>query len=854
MRTLKRNPDTTSRTTATTPLALRGPTYRGPMLAEYRIPGAGGAPGQAITAAAEIVYGKNVAKSKKRPPLAAWQREAWELRNEIPEFRFAGDRVARGCGRFKLFIAKRPDTAGAEPTRVTEGPAYDVSEMLFGDLSATQHGLYNAARHLTFNGESMLIISDTENGYSWKPASVTELTGQGKSWKRNNGIESTNLNIDRDRVVRCWRPDPEFSGLADCPARAVLPVARTLRGLAKRTAAEIDSRLAGAGVVLFPDDATVMPGQGQTDLVEAFVESMLTPIQDPESAAALVPLILKMRAESIEKVKHISFATPLDEKLPEMESNAIRRIGLGMDSPPETLLGISSANHWCTDDTTEILTQDRGWITHVQLQTGDIVLTLNHDTNESEWQPVEEIYRAAVTDEPMLRMKGLYHDSLTTPNHRWPVLSRPHQAGTRERKWLTTETLGKYSQLVRAAANGHLPDTAKYDDAFVELVAWFITEGTCTWPSENHCQVRIGQSHKANPEHVAAIRAVHTRLYGPASETMNQDRNRPQWREAVEDRGMTLFHLNATARDELLQTMESRHSKVVTRDFIYALTKDQLDLFLHVCSLGDGDVRNRTIGEINQRDAARLAPLELAAILAGHGVTTRVRQTGGFERKDQHFLSIGDRYNNLGAPNRADETYTGTIWCPTTRNHSWLARRNGTVYFTGNTGWLISSEEVSLVLSPTVATVCHSLTTGFVTELLEAYGVEDASDHMVWFDASELELRPDKSTDSRDLHSKDVLSDEAMLRENGFSKEDMPDDAEKRRRLLERLVVADPSLAPTILPELGIELDFQAWTGGTPTSPGTDPDGTDEHPAGEHEPPVQPTDPPDDTIETGPGQ
>lgn len=513
MRTLKRRPDSTSRA-----IAAASPTrHRGPILSQYTIPGAGHIPAQSLTAAAELIFGKNVAKAKKRPPIASWQREAWELRNEIPEFRFAGDRVARGCGRFKLYIAKRPDTAGAEPTRVTEGPAFDVSELLFGDLPATQNALYNAARHLTFNGETMLIISDTDKGYAWKPASVTELTGQGKSWKRNNGIENSNLDINRDRVIRCWRPDPEFSGLADCPARAVLPVARTLRGLAKRTAAEIDSRLAGAGVVLFPEEATVM-GAGQTDIVEAFVESMLVPIQDPESAAAVVPLLLQMRGENIDKVKHVSFSTPLDEKLPEMESNAIRRIGLGMDSPPETLLGMSGANHW--------------------------------------------------------------------------------------------------------------------------------------------------------------------------------------------------------------------------------------------------------------------------------------------------------------------------------------------------TGWLISSEEVTLVLSPTVATICHSLTTGFVTELLEAHGVQDADDHMVWFDASELELRPDKSTDSRELHAKNVLSDEAMLRENGFSKDDMPNGEEKKRRLLEQIVIANPSMAPTILPELGIELDFQAWTGGSPTSAGTDADGgqDDEHPVGEHEPPVKPTEPPDHTEETGPGQ
>jgi len=28
--------------------------------------------------------------------------------------------------------------------------------------------------------------------------------------------------------------------------------------------------------------------------------------------------------------------------------------------------------------------------------------------------------------------------------------------------------------------------------------------------------------------------------------------------------------------------------------------------------------------------------------------------------------------------------YTGIVWCPRTRNSTWLAKRRGTVYFTGN--------------------------------------------------------------------------------------------------------------------------------------------------------------------------
>lgn len=32
-----------------------------------------------------------------------------------------------------------------------------------------------------------------------------------------------------------------------------------------------------------------------------------------------------------------------------------------------------------------------------------------------------------------------------------------------------------------------------------------------------------------------------------------------------------------------------------------------------------------------------------------------------------------------------DDNFFGTIWCPTLKGHNWLARRNGSIYFTGNT-------------------------------------------------------------------------------------------------------------------------------------------------------------------------
>src|SRR5690606_4767313 len=70
------------------------------------------------------------------------------------------------------------------------------------------------------------------------------------------------------------------------------------------------------------------------------------PIGDRSSAAAVVPIMPVVPDESIEKFRFMSFSTPLDAEARELRDEAIRRLALGLDCPPELLLGVGSMNHW----------------------------------------------------------------------------------------------------------------------------------------------------------------------------------------------------------------------------------------------------------------------------------------------------------------------------------------------------------------------------------------------------------------------------------------------------------------------------------------------------------------------------
>lgn len=346
-----------SAATAGTASVTRIRAPQGAMVGRYLLPGTRKNEMIAVTAAAQVIFGGSVAATVKRAPQESWQKEAWDLRREIGEFRFSGDRVARAVSQLRLFVARLPDTPDGEPVPVTDGPVADIAAQLFGDQAAVQQELRRAAQHLQFNGESNLLVRNDKSGkLMWTAHSVQEITGQGESMKLDDGVDQTPLTQD-DMVVRCWTPDPERGGLADSAARSVLPVARELKGLTEHTSAQIDSRLAGAGLLILPDSVEVLSGQasvpeeGDDDadidaFVRALVESMTVPLSKRDSAASVVPLVIKVPASAVKDIQHLTFSTPFDAMAKDMREEAIRRIGLGMDSDPSVLLGQGSGNHW----------------------------------------------------------------------------------------------------------------------------------------------------------------------------------------------------------------------------------------------------------------------------------------------------------------------------------------------------------------------------------------------------------------------------------------------------------------------------------------------------------------------------
>ncbi|MFF0245150.1 peptidoglycan-binding protein [Streptosporangium sandarakinum] len=365
---------------------------------------------------------------------------------------------------------------------------------------------------------------------------------------------------------------------------------------------------------------------------------------------------------------------------------------------------------YCVDEKTEILTRE-GWKTYRDLRVGDVALTLNHETGMSEWQPVLEICVFPAMERDMIRMEGSCHSSLTTPNHRWPVERYRRRTGTarrkdadgkwlpigraprsltsRERLWVTSETIGYWDRIPIVAPCADLPTEPKWSDAFVEVMAWFWTEGHIKRTRGGEpTGVAVYQSLK-NSANVASIRAALNELFGPSAEGFPRAGRRtdgvPRWRETV-NRHLVEFHLSSDAGRHLLEWAPGR---VPSFEFLLTLTKAQLSLFIEISLLAD----NAGEGKLAQKNRAAAEAFMFAVLLSGRAASLRRRPPIGNCKSDMWLVTIRKQQNFAPRGSRKKDSrfevsrqkYHGEVWCPRTDNQSWLARRDGSVYFTGNT-------------------------------------------------------------------------------------------------------------------------------------------------------------------------
>lgn len=322
---------------------------------------------RALTAAAQRIEPNEKDKyASYRPSSASWQSEAWALADQVGELRYAANLYGNSLSRIRLELTRKNDKGkqmrlcDLSPDELTAADrlAMDVMADFYYHQSAEEmQRLWGINKFIV--GEALLVGLPEKDpkrrgkgllDYCFKIYSRDDVKEQPSGALMICGKEYDPSEV---LLIRLWQPHPRLSREADSPVRASLPVIRELVGLTMFVSAIIDSRLAGAGILLLPNSATVLGSSAPEDdqeedpTVAALIESMITPIKDRDSAASVVPLVLTAPDESVDAIRHISFASQLEGAAKDLRDEAIRRLALGMDMPPEVLLGAGeTSSHW----------------------------------------------------------------------------------------------------------------------------------------------------------------------------------------------------------------------------------------------------------------------------------------------------------------------------------------------------------------------------------------------------------------------------------------------------------------------------------------------------------------------------
>lgn len=335
---------------------------------------------------------------------------------------------------------------------------------------------------------------------------------------------------------------------------------------------------------------------------------------------------------------------------------------------------------YCVDPETEALTK-RGWKKYNQILATDELLTIDPETKHIGWSPLLSLHTFNYSGD-MIHWKtyrGI--DILTTPNHRWLTFDyyKLKEVGFDNLNLKFEETkdvcgLNNKAILIAGGNPVCFSEQKIYDDELVELIGWVMTEGSfCYTSAKNPYAVSVAQSESANPDFVNRIRRLVAFFSNKGFSAKEYKSNR-----AV-DQTQLDFYFGKGVASQLLPIIYP--NKCPSVDFLCQLTEDQAKLLLQTLLDGDGEKRSKN-GLFIQKDGIIADTFQILCAMLG----LKTNKNNSSRPDDMTYTSIYAT-KSLTCQHLKNNTvpYKGIVWCPRTKEATWMARRGGGTFWTGNT-------------------------------------------------------------------------------------------------------------------------------------------------------------------------
>jgi DNA modification methylase len=265
-----------------------------------------------------------------------------------------------------------------------------------------------------------------------------------------------------------------------------------------------------------------------------------------------------------------------------------------------------------------------------------------------------------------------------TPNHNC-IISYPTTANNRTPCWrqkiITAKELKLGDKILSSAEYNKFLEYSIFKDDEIKLWAWILTEGGYDKKWNRICIYQNKGKKAKEIKNILNKLNINYTIY---------KRKKIFYNGYDRSKGLT-FNIKSIDAKKIIKILPNKQMPV---GYLYKMTKKQLELFVETLIKGDGhkrksDGRNMFI----QKDSQRTELFEIANVLLGKRVISK--KTNYCTNDINHVYLTNHKYMGLRTTNGTSskifkEYYNGKVWCPSTSNGSFVAKRNGIIYITGN--------------------------------------------------------------------------------------------------------------------------------------------------------------------------
>lgn len=347
----------------------------------------------------------------------------------------------------------------------------------------------------------------------------------------------------------------------------------------------------------------------------------------------------------------------------------------------------------CVDKNTEILTTS-GWRRFDEISTGTSILSYSVDREHIEVDTVQEIH---VYDDPVevIDFNSPTFTASSTADHRWAVDYRGRS------KFVTTANINKNKwpdyPIIRCGDN-NFEDNSTISDSLLKLLGWIVTDGSVSGDS------------------ITLYQSVNTKknafVYHEMLEVLNFLGVKYSDRCYDKYPGSHQIYMNVSDMTRELSSMVNHEKRLLSFDLVSTMSQRQCLILMHSMLQGDGEgvdehghFKEESNVAMTCRSQEQVDIFQYIAFRAGfatnaYEITPEMHNSNPSANKVYRSVSnnapirINKSYYRVAVlrvkraqiypHHKSSHVAEDGVWCVSTNNQTWVARRFGKVYITGN--------------------------------------------------------------------------------------------------------------------------------------------------------------------------